>query len=68
MLVFYGEELIASCITPEIEDHSLLAVRGYLFDSYIHTYIHNYLLYLRLSLCVFNLRTRNAVVSFLKEK
>ena len=51
---FYGEELLAPCPTPKLEDHTLSAVRGSLFNIFpatLHIGGHS-------SIC--NLRTHHA--------
>jgi hypothetical protein len=37
LVIFYGEELLALCPTPELEDHLLLAVRDCLFKVFATT-------------------------------
>jgi len=37
MIHFYGEELLAPCPTPNLEDHHLLVVRDYLVNIFIAT-------------------------------
>jgi len=37
MIRFYGEELLASCPTPKLEGHPLLAVREFLFNIFTAT-------------------------------
>jgi hypothetical protein len=34
ILLFYGEELLVSCPTPQLEDHPLSTVRDYLFNIF----------------------------------
>jgi hypothetical protein len=36
-LIFYGEQLLAPCPTPKVEDHPLLAVRDCLFNIFAGT-------------------------------
>jgi hypothetical protein len=38
MVIFNGEELLTPRPTPKLEDHSLLAVRDYLFSIFAATY------------------------------
>jgi hypothetical protein len=40
-LTFYGEELLAPCPTPKLEDHPLLAVHDCLFNMFAAT-LHNW--------------------------
>jgi hypothetical protein len=43
-IIFYGEELLAPCPTPKLEDHPLSAVRDCLFNIlYTHTCIDTYI-------------------------
>jgi len=37
-LAFYGEELLASCPTPKLEGHTLLAVHDCLFSIFRDTW------------------------------
>jgi hypothetical protein len=36
-LIFYGEELLAACPTPKLEDHPLLAVHNFIFSIFTAT-------------------------------
>jgi hypothetical protein len=40
-LIFYGEELLAPCPTPKLEDHALSAVRDCLFNIFAGS-LHNW--------------------------
>ena len=55
--VFHGEEMLAPCPTPKLEDHSLLAVRDCLFNLFAAN------LHIGGRSSVRNLRTRRAMVT-----
>jgi hypothetical protein len=57
MILFYGEEFLASCLTPKLEDHTLPASRDCLFNIFAAT-LHN-----RGCSSIRNLRTRQVVVT-----
>jgi len=54
---FYGEELLAACPTPKLEDHTLSAVRNCLFNVFATT------LLIEGRSSTRNLKTRHAVVT-----
>ena len=56
-VLFHGEELLAPCPTPKLEDHPLSAVRDCLFDLFAAT------LHIGGRSSIRNLRTRHAVVT-----
>jgi len=53
---FYGEEFLALCPTPKLEDHPLSAVRDCLFNIFVAT------LHIGDRFSFRNLRTRHALV------
>jgi hypothetical protein len=57
MIRFYGEELIAPCPTPKLEDHPLSAVRDCLFNIFAAT------LHFEGRSSIHNLRMRHAVLT-----
>ena len=57
MIRFYAEELLAPRPTPKLEDHTLSAVRNYLFNIFAVT------LHIGRRSSIRNLRTRHAVVT-----
>ena len=57
MARFYGEQLLASSPITKLEDHTLSAVRYYLFNIFAATLHNGGRSYIR------NLRTRHAVVT-----
>jgi len=57
MICFYGEELLAPCPTPKLEDHPVSATRDCVFNIFAVA--------LHIGSCssLRNLRTRHAVVT-----
>jgi len=56
-ILFYGEELLATCPTSKLGDHSLSAVRNYLFNIFAAT------LHIGSRSSIINLKTRHAIVT-----
>jgi len=57
MIRFYGEDLLALCPTPKLDDNPLSAVRDCLFNTFAAT------LHIGGRSSIRNLRTRHAVVT-----
>ena len=57
VICFYGEELLATCPHPQLEDHILSAVRDWLYNLFAAT------VHIGSRSSIRNLRTRHAVVT-----
>jgi len=66
---FYGEEFLAPCSTPNLEDHSLSAVHDILFHIFtavIHIEVHSYICNLRMCHAMVTRTMDNSTCKFIK--